>query len=149
MAQNNLVELTGNIGSDPTVHKDRKGREFLRLTIATTDSYKDGETEEWKEMPSVWHSCFAFSDAAKQYTSVYKKGMRVKVTGRLAYRQTEAIVAGESRLISEAIINIHRIEPAPLPRKTYAKNTDRVSEDSGTSVEFGTTSSADDDEIPF
>jgi len=50
MATNNLVELTGNLGSDPAVHKDRNGREFIRFSIATTDSWKD-ETGEWVERP--------------------------------------------------------------------------------------------------
>ncbi|WP_317112645.1 single-stranded DNA-binding protein [Chroococcidiopsis sp. SAG 2025] len=58
MATNNLVELTGNLGSDPTVHTDRNGDEFIRFSLATTDSYKDEKTGEWEELPSVWHSIF-------------------------------------------------------------------------------------------
>lgn len=143
MAHNNHVELTGNIGSDPAVHTDRKGREFLRLTVATTDSYKEETTGQWVDREAVWHTCFAFSEGAKQYAAMYKKGMRVKITGSLSYRENEFEQAGETKRLRDAIISIRRIEPAPLPRKSYARDT--VSEMTGTAVEFG----GDHDPIPF
>lgn len=146
MATNNLVELTGHLGSDPTVHTDKNGKEFIRFSIATSDSWKDEKTGEWKELPSIWHSVFAFSENAKKYAAFYQKGQRVKVTGSLRYRETK--VEGMEYPIAQAAIHARKIEPAPLMKKG-AKDSAMVTEVSGTGVEFAGSDMPTDDEIPF
>lgn len=145
--RNNLVELTGNLGADPTVHTDRKGRQFIRFSIATTDSYQDQQTQAWVDLPSVWHSCFAFSENAKKYAAYYRKGQRVKVTGSLTYRETHA--PGLDHPIMQAAINARKIEAAPLPSRKGAKDRAEVNDASGHGVEFTSTDAPTDSDIPF
>ncbi len=147
MSTNNLVELTGNLGSDPSVHTDKNGRDFIRFSIATTDSWKDEETGEWKEMDPIWHSIFAFSENAKKYAAFYQKGQRVKVTGSVRYREVH--VKGLEYPIHEAAIHARKIEPAPLPTKKSVKDSAMVTEVSGKGVEFAGSDLSSNDEIPF
>lgn len=136
MANNNVAILIGNLGSDPTVHVNRNGKEFLRVTIATTDSYKDKKTEEWVDLPSTWHSCFAFSDYAKRDTSAFRKGMRVRIIGRITYRESKVRLENESLTFRDAIINIVKIQMAPLALKSYAKKTAQPLKQDNSATDF-------------
>lgn len=144
MGTNNRVELTGNLGSDPSAHTDKNGREFIRFSIATTDSWKDEKTGEWQEGTSIWHTVFAFADKVKPHAGFYQKGQRVKVTGSLRYR--DAHVDGLEYPVREAAVSAWKIEPAPLPKKG-AK--DAATEVSGKGVESAGNDMPTDDEIPF
>jgi single-strand DNA-binding protein len=123
MATNNLVILIGNLGDDPSVHQTREGKEFLRVTIATTDAYKDKKTEQWVDLPTVWHTCFAFNEYAKRDTAAFRKGQRVRIIARLTYSKSKVQMEKETLTFSEAILNIRKIEMAALSRKSYAKDT--------------------------
>jgi single-strand DNA-binding protein len=117
MAKNNQVILTGNLGKDPEIHKTAAGEEYAIFSLSTTDSYYDERTKEWKDKDSVWHSVFAFGREVRGYARTFKKGNRVKVTGSLSYRTTEAMIEGEKRYFSSAAIIATRIEDARLPIK--------------------------------
>ena len=120
MANNTTITLIGNVGQDPEVHKNDNG-EFVRLSIATTDSYKDEQSGEWKEKEAVWHTIFAFGPQVAAYANAQKAGNRVKVAGTLSYQTTEAMIEGEKRYFNNATIIARRIEPAPLPKSLKKK----------------------------
>lgn len=115
MANNNTVTLIGNLGQDPETHQAATAS-YVRLTLATTDSYKDEQSATWQDRQSVWHTVFAFSPQVAGYARSYNKGDRVKVTGSLSYKTTEAFVEGEKRLFTNASIIASRIEDARLPK---------------------------------
>lgn len=116
MANNNTVILTGNLGQSPDVFKDKNGKTFVRLSIATTDSYKPEGSDEWREQASVWHTCFAYGEAAR-YAHSFKKGERVKILGRIAYQQTETLIEGQKRIFNNATITVRTIKDARLNKK--------------------------------
>lgn len=118
MAQNNQVTLIGNVGQDPDTHTSQKGT-YVRLTLATTDSYKDEHSGEWQDKKPVWHTVFAFGPTVSGYARSYKKGDRVKVTGSLSYQTTEAVIEGQKQLFTNASIIATRIEDARLPKLVY------------------------------
>lgn len=115
MANNNTVTLIGNLGQDPESHTTGT-TSYVRLTLATTDSYKDEQSGTWKDRKSVWHTVFAFGPQVAGYARSYRKGDRVKVTGSPSYQTTEAFIEGEKRLFTNASILANRIEDARLPR---------------------------------
>ena len=55
MAINNEVTLTGNLGSEAKIIQKDDGSTFASLSIATQDSYKDKQSDEWVKKDSVWH----------------------------------------------------------------------------------------------
>ncbi|NEZ61028.1 single-stranded DNA-binding protein [Leptolyngbyaceae cyanobacterium CCMR0081] len=116
MANNNTVILTGNLGQAPDVFKDKNGKPFVRLSLATTDSYKPEGSDEWQDQDTVWHTCFAYREAAR-YAKSFKKGERVKILGKIAYQQTETLLEGEKRFFNNATITVRTIKDARLRKK--------------------------------
>lgn len=73
----NKVILIGNVGKVPEKEVLPSGAYTLKMSIATSSSYKQGE--EWKEK-TEWHNIVAFGDLAEKFTttkgsSVYVEGM--------------------------------------------------------------------------
>ncbi len=112
---NNLVTLTGNLGQTPETFTADKG-EFTRLSLATTDRYKDEASDTWKDKAAVWHTVIAFSSSVQGYARSFRKGDRVKITGSLSYRKTELVIDGQKRFFTEASVIASRIEDARLPK---------------------------------
>ena len=88
MANNNTVILTGNLGEDPKQYT-KDGKSFVRLSLATTDSYKD-KTGNWKQQKPLWHTIFVSVEKAQNAALGFKKGNRIKVTGSLSYRRHQS-----------------------------------------------------------
>lgn len=122
MARNNIVELTGNIGKEPTTHNPKTDEEFVVLRLVTTDSYQD-DKGNWIEKDPVWHSVLFFAPSARDYARAYKTGDRVKVTGSLSYRTLEVTnQKGKVQKFTTASIIGSRIQDARLPRKVAVAN---------------------------
>lgn len=117
MANNNTLILIGNLGQDPATYT-RDGKPFTRLSIATTDSYKDRSTGTWKQRKPIWHTVFINLEKAQEAAQQFKKGDRVKLTGSLSYRRIKVTEKGHSGTFTEASIAAYKIEAAPLAGKS-------------------------------
>jgi single-strand DNA-binding protein len=73
----NKVILIGNLGKDPEVNGG-----VTKLTIATSDSYKDKQTGENVEK-TEWHRVVLFSRLGEIAAQYLKKGSKVYIEGRL------------------------------------------------------------------
>ncbi|MDY6936913.1 MAG: single-stranded DNA-binding protein [Cyanobacteriota bacterium] len=120
MARNNQVTLTGNLGRDAEIRQTASGEPYVTLNIGTTDSYKDERSGQWKDLPTVWHSVFAFGRTVAGYAAKFEKGDRVKVQGNLSYQTEKKTIAGEDYYFHNASIIARRIEPAQLPKNLRA-----------------------------
>ena len=87
------------------------------MRIATTDSYKDKETEEWKDKETIWHDILVFNPNLIQQIKDYKKGTRLKITGSLSYRDFKISDNGKEIKKKEASIIATKVEQAPLVKK--------------------------------
>lgn|GEM_PF-6308246 len=87
----NRVRLTGFLGGDP---EQRDG--FAALSLATTTSWKDAKTNEWKER-TEWHRIVSWGERSESAKGL-KKGDHVTIEGEL--RSTER--TGFYRLEGEA-----------------------------------------------
>jgi len=116
MANNNTVTLIGNLGEDPKSYTKDKGS-YVRLSIATTDSYKDKSTGAWMKRKPVWHTVFVNFEKLQQEALQYKKGDRVKITGSLSYRRIKASDKGHEQTFTQATIAANSIKAATLPKK--------------------------------
>ena len=86
MAGINKVLIIGNLGKDPETKQMNNGKMVTNLTIATSESWKDKQTGEKKEV-TEWHKCVFFSPLAEICGKYLKKGSKVYVEGSLKTRK--------------------------------------------------------------
>ena len=82
----NRVTLCGNLGSDPEISTLPSGTMLAKFSLATTESYKDKTTGEWKEN-TEWHRLVLWDNFAKIAGDYLKKGNKILVEGRIKYGQ--------------------------------------------------------------
>lgn len=82
MASLNKVLLIGNVGRDPETSYTPGGMAITRLSLATTDKYKDKNTGELREN-TEWHRLVAFGKTAETISKYVSKGQSLYVEGRL------------------------------------------------------------------
>jgi single-strand DNA-binding protein len=85
MASVNRVILIGNLGKDPETRYMSNGEAVTNITLATTDTWKDKNSE--KQEKTEWHRVVFYRKLAEIAGEYLKKGGSVYVEGRLETRQ--------------------------------------------------------------
>ena len=88
MAGVNKVILVGNLGKDPEVRTLDNGTKVGSFSLATTESYKDKNTGERKDL-TEWHNIVvwrALADISERYL---QKGSQVYIEGKIQTRSYE------------------------------------------------------------
>jgi single-strand DNA-binding protein len=86
MASVNKVIIVGNMGRDPETKYMPNGDAVTNITVATTESWKDKNSGEKKEL-TEWHRIVFFRKLAEIAGQYLKKGSQVYVEGRLQTRK--------------------------------------------------------------
>ena len=86
MASVNKVILVGNLGRDPEVRTFSSGDRVANVTIATTDKWKDKQTNEMREATD-WHRIVFNGRLAEIVEQYLRKGSQVYVEGSLRTRK--------------------------------------------------------------
>ena len=84
----NKAIIVGNLGNDPEVKALANGDQVVNITIATSESWKDKNTGEKKEL-TEWHRVVFFRKLAEIAGQYLKKGSKVYVEGKLKTRMWE------------------------------------------------------------
>jgi single-strand DNA-binding protein len=96
----NRVELIGNLGRDPEIRSTQQGKKIATLSIATSESWKDQQSGEWRER-TEWHRAVIFNEGlAKIAEKHLEKGMKVRIEGKLRTRKWED-QSGQDRYTTE------------------------------------------------
>jgi single-strand DNA-binding protein len=96
----NRVELIGNLGRDPEIRSTQQGKKIATLSIATSESWKDQQSGEWRER-TEWHRVVIFNEGlAKIAEKHLEKGMKVRIEGKLRTRKWED-QSGQDRYSTE------------------------------------------------
>ena len=96
----NRVELIGNLGRDPEIRSTQQGKKIATLSIATSESWKDQQSGEWRER-TEWHRVVVFNEGlAKVVEKHLEKGMKVRIEGKLRTRKWED-QSGQDRYSTE------------------------------------------------
>ena len=82
----NKVILIGNLGQDPEVRFMPNGAAVANITIATSESWKDKNTGEKKEV-TEWHRVVFYRKLAEIVGEYLKKGSKVYIEGKLKTRK--------------------------------------------------------------
>jgi single-strand DNA-binding protein len=98
----NSVQLIGNLGMDPEVKTLESGKTMARLSLATSERYKDQKGEKVEN--TTWHTLVAWGKTAEIAEKFLKKGSEVAIEGKLSNRSYET-KEGEKKYISEVVVN--------------------------------------------
>lgn len=105
----NKVIIVGNLGRDPEVRSFQNGGKVCNLSIATSETWKDRNTNERKER-TEWHRIAIFSEPLVRVAEQYlKKGSKVYIEGQLETRKwTDQ--QGVEKYSTEVVLRPYRSE---------------------------------------
>ena len=147
----NKVLLIGRLGADPEIKQMVNGKSVARLSLATSQSWKDKNTGEKKEK-TEWHRVVVFNEGLVNVVQQYlKKGAQIYVEGQLTTRKWKDEQSGQDKYSTEIIIQGFNSSLTMLgggsrgiqnetTSKSISKNSDDVSQIEQNDL---------DDEIPF
>ena len=147
----NKVLLIGRLGADPEIKQMVNGKSVARLSLATSNTWKDKNTGEKKEK-TEWHRVVIFSEGLVNVVQQYvKKGTQVYIEGQLTTRKWKDEKSGIDRFSTEVVLQGFNSSFKILSSKNNQienlkdNNTDKSSLPDDEKI-----SSKDlDDEIPF
>ncbi|MCO6551111.1 MAG: single-stranded DNA-binding protein [Gilliamella sp.] len=99
----NKVILVGHLGQDPEVRYMQNGNVVASLSIATSESWKDKQTNEYRER-TEWHRVVIFGKLAEIAGEYLKKGSQIYIEGQLQTRKWQD-QSGQDRYTTEVVIN--------------------------------------------
>ena len=82
----NKVILVGNLGEDPDVRYMPNGNPVAKISLATSESYKDKNTGQMVEK-TEWHRVIFFGKLAEIAGEYCRKGSQIYVEGKLQTRK--------------------------------------------------------------
>lgn len=86
MASVNKAIIVGNLGRDPEIRYMPNGDAVTNIAVATTESWKDKNSGEKKEI-TEWHRITFYRKLAEIAGQYLKKGSSVYIEGRLQTRK--------------------------------------------------------------
>ena len=100
----NKVLLIGRLGADPEIKQMVNGKSVARLSLATSQSWKDKSTGEKKEK-TEWHRVVVFNEGLVNVVQQYlKKGAQVYIEGQLSTRKWKDEQSGQDKYSTEILI---------------------------------------------
>ena len=148
----NKVLLIGRLGADPEIKQMVNGKNVARLSLATSQTWKDKNTGEKKEK-TEWHRIVVFNEGLVNVVQQYlKKGAQIYVEGQLSTRKWKDEQSGQDKYSTEILIQGYNSSLTMLgggsggiqndnTSQAISKNSDDKSQ--------GQQNDQDDDEIPF
>ncbi|HHT7855360.1 single-stranded DNA-binding protein [Pasteurella multocida] len=86
MAGVNKVIIVGNLGNDPEIRTMPNGEAVANISVATSESWIDKNTNERREV-TEWHRIVFYRRQAEVAGEYLRKGSKVYVEGRLKTRK--------------------------------------------------------------
>ena len=100
----NKVLLIGRLGADPEIKQMVNGKSVARLSLATSQTWKDKNTGEKKEK-TEWHRVVVFNEGLVNVVQQYlKKGAQVYIEGQLTTRKWKDEQSGQDKYSTEIVI---------------------------------------------
>ena len=100
----NKVLLIGRLGADPEIKQMVNGKNVARLSVATSQSWKDKTSGEKKEK-TEWHRVIVFNEGLVNVVQQYlKKGAQVYIEGQLSTRKWKDEKSGIDKYSTEIVI---------------------------------------------
>ena len=144
----NKVLLIGRICADPEIKQMVNGKSVARMSLATSNTWKDKNTGEKKEK-TEWHRVVIFNEGLVNVIKQYvKKGTQVYIEGQLTTRKWRDEKSGTDRYSTEIVLQGFNSTFTILSSKNTESSN--IAENKSSLPNDDNIPSADlDDEIPF
>jgi single-strand DNA-binding protein len=147
----NKVLLIGRLGADPEIKQMVNGKSVARLSLATSQSWKDKSSGERKEK-TEWHRVVIFNEGLVSIVQQYlKKGANIYVEGALTTRKWKDESSGQDKYSTEVVLQGYNSSLTMLDGKSKSESSNLVSENKSSLPNDDTQAVSNDldDEIPF
>ena len=147
----NKVLIIGRLGNDPEIKQMVNGKNVARLSLATSNTWKDKNTGEKKEK-TEWHRVVIFNEGLVNVVQQYvKKGSQVYIEGQLTTRKWRDEKAGVDKYSTEIVLQGFNSSFKILSSKSSQIDNSQEStpEKSALPNDEKISSNDLDDEIPF
>ena len=148
----NKVQLIGRLGADPDIKQMVNGKSVARLSVATSQSWKDKSSGERKEK-TEWHRIVIFNEGLVNVVQQYlKKGANIYIEGQLSTRKWKDEASGQDKYSTEVVLQGYNSSLTMLDtRNSKGDNANLVTDNKSTLPNDNPNqeNSDLDDEIPF
>ena len=147
----NKVQIIGRLGADPEIKQMVNGKNVARLSVATSQSWKDKTSGERKEK-TEWHRVVIFNEGLVNIVQQYlKKGANIYVEGQLSTRKWKDEKSGQDKYSTEIVLQGYNSSLTMLGGKNNSNNTSEVSQQKSSlpNDQISQENPDLDDEIPF
>ena len=148
----NKVLLIGRLGADPEIKQMVNGKSVARLSLATSQSWKDKSTGEKKEK-TEWHRIVVFNEGLVNVVQQYlKKGAQIYVEGQLSTRKWKDEQSGQDKYSTEILIQGYNSSLTMLGGSnsgSIQQNTSSQKLEKNTNDDPSLNQNDLDDDIPF
>ena len=147
----NKVLLIGRLGADPEIKQMVNGKSVARLSLATSQSWKDKSSGEKKEK-TEWHRVVIFNEGLVNIVKQYlKKGANIYVEGALTTRKWKDESSGQDKYSTEVVLQGYNSSLTMLDGKSKNEASNLVSENKSAlpNDDIQSVNNDLDDEIPF
>lgn len=145
----NKVLLIGRLGNDPEIKQMQNGKSVARLSVATSESWKDKNTGERKEK-TEWHRVVIFNEGLVSVVQKYlKKGAQVYIEGQLnTNKYTDS--NGQEKYSTQIVLQGYNSSLTMLDGKNSSSGDSKKLENSQLpSDDMPDISQDPDDKVPF
>jgi single-strand DNA-binding protein len=125
----NEITIVGNVTADPVLRKSANGRGVVRFDVAINRRRFSRETNQYDDLPPVFHRVVAFGPVAENAAETLRKGLEVVVVGQMADDSYETetgekrrqvvleaqVVAPSLRFAKANVMRVQREQTAPEP----------------------------------
>ncbi len=148
----NKVQLIGRLGADPEIKQMVNGKSVARLSIATSQTWKDKNSGERKEK-TEWHRIVIFNEGLVNVVQQYlKKGANVYIEGQLTTRKWKDESSGQDKYSTEVILQGYNSSLTMLDSRNSKTGSENLVSENKSSLpndNLNQDNSDLDDEIPF
>jgi len=147
----NKVLLIGRLGADPEIKQMVNGKNVARLSIATSQTWKDKTSGEKKEK-TEWHRVVIFNEGLVNVVQQYlKKGANVYIEGQITTRKWKDESSGQDKYSTEIVLQGYNSSLTMLDGKSKNDTSNLVSENKSSlpNENINQENTDLDDEIPF
>lgn len=144
MTSLNRAILIGRVGREPDVSYTQTGKKIIKLSIATSETWRDKATGEKKEK-TEWHNIIIFNEAIANVVDQYvRKGSFIYIEGTIRtneYTDKDGI----QKRATQIVLDGYNCQLKLLGGRTNNDDDNDAIEQPDT----GKTAVAIDDDIPF
>tara|TARA_R110002096_G_scaffold435526_1_gene661193 strand:+ start:335 stop:817 length:483 start_codon:yes stop_codon:yes gene_type:complete len=100
----NEVNLIGNVGQQPETRSTNNGGTIMKLSLATSEKWKDKNSGEKKEK-TEWHRISIFGKTAENLSPYINQGDKLFVRGKVVTSKYQDKNSGEDRYSTEIVVD--------------------------------------------